>query len=94
MAVTKSDKAKAVKGLAREVSRVASALERQSSAKHRFLMGLVFGVGTAIGASLIASIIIITIARTLSAIGIDPGTFGQDAGSTIEQQIKLQTPQD
>ena len=94
MPVTKTDKTRALRGLAKEVSRVATALERQNSAKRRFLMGIVFGVGTAIGASIIASLIVILAVKALSVIGLDSVSLGQDIGTTIEQQIKLQTPQD
>ncbi len=94
MPPTKTNNTKAIHNLSKQVSRVATALERQNSARRRFLMGLVFGVGTAIGASIIASAIIIFMVRAFSLIGFDASQFGQDIGSTIEGQLKLQSPQD
>ncbi len=94
MPTANTNKTKVLRGLSKELARVASALERQNSVKRRFFMGVVFGVGTAIGASLIASVIVLIMVRALSVVGLDVTGFGQDVGATIEQQIKLQTPQD
>lgn len=57
--------------LTRQVSRLADALEKQQSFKRKFFSGIVLGVGTAIGASMIATIVILSLNRILSFIGIE-----------------------
>jgi len=46
-------------------------LERMNSLKRRFLLGIVHGVGTAIGATIIAAIIIYFLIQGLQAVGAD-----------------------
>ncbi len=78
--------------LADAIGRLADALEKQNLYHRRFLSGLIFGVGTAIGASVIATLIIVTLSRVFSLVGIanflDP-SFGQQV---LKEQIESQTP--
>ncbi|MBU1034448.1 MAG: hypothetical protein ABH861_00460 [Patescibacteria group bacterium] len=80
--------------LAEEVARVASALEKQNQAGRKLLMGLLFGIGTAVGASIVASIIVVLYSRTLMLFGLENLLPTQTSATLLEQQIKLQTPQD
>jgi len=57
--------------LASEVGRLARATEQQNVFWRRFLSGILFGIGTAIGASFIAALTIILLTRVLAALGID-----------------------
>lgn len=57
-AVTTEEKSVSIFNLAQEVHRVANALERQNSLGRRFLVGLILGLSTAIGASLVATLAI------------------------------------
>jgi hypothetical protein len=84
----------AILQLATETARVASALEQQNLMRRRFMMGVIFGIGTAIGASLIASIVIVLLSRTLSVFGFDANFLGSETQAVIEEQIKSQTPQE
>jgi hypothetical protein len=93
MNTTHTKQTKAIDQLSTEVARVADALETQNSARKRFVMGVVFGVGTAIGASIIASVLVLIFSQTLSAVGLSQDFLGQDAESVIEEQINIQTPQ-
>jgi len=80
--------------LALEVSRVADALEKQNNLRRRLFVGLIFGVGTALGASIVASILVFMLSRTFLALGVDLGSIGQDVQPILEEQIQLQTPQE
>jgi len=80
--------------LSAEVRRVAKALERQNDLKRRLVTGIVFGVGTAVGASVIATLIIVGTARLLAPIGIDLVSELGRARAVLEQQIQQQTPQE
>ena len=92
---TKPDStAQSIKSLSKEVSRMADILDKQNHLKRRFLLGLIFGLGTALGASVIASILVLSLSRLLSLAGIDSLIVGDQAVKTFEQQIKLQTPQE
>ena len=57
--------------LAHEVHRVADQMKRRSSIFRRFLLGIVFGLGTAIGASVIATLAILFLREFLHSLGID-----------------------
>lgn len=57
--------------IAAELQHAASALEQQDQWKRRFLNGLFFGMGSAIGASLIATLVIFLVVRLLWVFGID-----------------------
>lgn len=80
--------------LADEISRVALAMERQNSLRRKFAMGVLFGVGTALGASVIASILVLIFSSFLRSVGLNPDVLSEDATRTMETQIRLQTPQD
>lgn len=80
--------------LTKEIARVASAMEKQNKIQRKFFMGIVFGVGTAIGASIIASILVFTFVKTLGIIGFDASILGENPSEVFEQQIKIQTPQE
>lgn len=59
----------------KEMLRVGRTLEYQNSLKYKLLSGIVFGLGTAIGASIIASILLIASVRALRTLGVDTGIF-------------------
>lgn len=59
----------------KEILRVARTLELQNSLKHKLLSGIVFGLGTAIGASIIASILLLASVRALRTLGVDTSIF-------------------
>ena len=52
------------------VIRLSEVVEKQTQLKHKFLSGLVFGLGTALGASVFAGIIIYVLSQIFSAAGI------------------------
>lgn len=83
----------AVSKLGKQVDRVAAALESQNSLRRRFVTGVVFGVGTAVGASIIATLIIVGTAKILAPIGVDLLSEIRNARSVLETQIMEQTPQ-
>lgn len=58
-----------------EILRVARTLELQNSLKYKLLSGIVFGLGTAIGASIIASILLLASVRALRTLGVDTSIF-------------------
>lgn len=89
-----SDQITTLDHLASEVGRVADALEKQNLARRKLLMGVIFGVGTAIGASIIASIVIVLLSRTFSAFGLDLNLLQEEVAPVLEQQLNTQTPQD
>jgi hypothetical protein len=76
-----------------ELDRVAKALERQNSPRHRFAAGVIFGLGTAIGASIIATLLIGQLSRVLNLTGLDLNDY-YAARVVMERQIQQQTPQD
>jgi len=80
--------------LAVELARVAKALERQNELRRRFMTGLVFGLGTAIGASIVASFLILAFTRILHAVGLDAVLIDQRAAQVLENQLKNQAPQE
>jgi len=90
--MAKSTKEKELAGLTTELSNIAVALEKQNSFKRRILLGILFGVGTAIGASIIASLIILTVARFFEVTGLKGWIDTSSTQQLIEGQIKLQTP--
>ena len=59
----------------KEILRVARTLEFQNSLKYKLLSGIVFGLGTAIGASIIASILLLASVRALRTLGVDTSIF-------------------
>lgn len=59
----------------KEMLRAARTLEFQNSLKYKLLSGIVFGLGTAIGASIIASILLIASVRAMRSLGIDTSIF-------------------
>ncbi len=77
-----------------ELSRIAKALERQNDFKRRFLVGVVFGLGTALGASIVASLIILSFSSLLSAFGLDQFSPIPNAAQVLEEQLRNQTPQE
>ena len=85
---------KAVAKLGEQVARVAAALEKQNSLRRRLVVGVVFGVGTAIGASVIATVIIVATAKLLAPIGVDLVSELNRVRGVLQTQIQDQTPQD
>jgi len=70
------------------VSRVADVLESQNRYRRRFLMGIVFGVGTAIGASIIASILVLWFSWLLQVVGLDETLLGDNLTGVVEEQVQ------
>ncbi len=60
------------KALAKEVRRLTDIIQARGRLRRRFLSGLFFGVGSAIGATVVAGIIIYIIASILKVVGIMP----------------------
>ncbi|MBU0625323.1 hypothetical protein KKF05_03200 [Patescibacteria group bacterium] len=80
--------------LAEEVARVADVLEKQNKLSRRLFLGIVFGVGTAIGASIIASILILAFSRIMTAVGLDTLVDSNQLKNLVEHQLEQQTPQE
>lgn len=57
--------------LAHATERLAAAVEKQNELMHRLLSGIVLGVGTAVGASLIAGIVILALSRIFQTVGLE-----------------------
>ncbi len=72
--MVKNDEAN-VPDFQKEILRVARTLEVQNSLKHKLLSGIVFGLGTAIGASIIASIVLFASVQALRSLGVDTTIF-------------------
>lgn len=70
--------------LANEIARVANAMELQNSLRKKFLMGLLFGIGTALGASVIASILVLLFGQALQSFGIDPSVLDARTTKIVE----------
>ncbi|MCR4278295.1 MAG: DUF5665 domain-containing protein [bacterium] len=72
----KKSKHTSIFDLAHEVHRVADVLERQNLLSRRFFMGLVLGLGTALGASIIATLAIFVLRVFINEyLGIDISTL-------------------
>ncbi len=67
------------KELATEVRKLTMVIEKQNRLRWRFLYGLFFGVGSAIGATVIAGLIIYFASQVLDVVGmssiIDPASL-------------------
>lgn len=50
-------------------ARLARAMERETSIGWRFLLGLVWGVGTAIGATIVATLLLFVLVKLFQSIG-------------------------
>jgi hypothetical protein len=74
--------------LSANIGRVAKALEDQNKLTTRLFAGVMFGVGTAIGASVIATLIIITVAKLLAPIGIDFISEIKDTRALLDSQVQ------
>lgn len=68
----------------KEMLQVARTLEFQNSLRHKLLSGIVFGLGTAIGASIIASILLVASVRAMRTLGIDTSIFTAPSEMTGE----------
>jgi len=51
-------------------------------------MGIVFGVGTAIGASIIASILVLWFSWLLQVVGLDETLLGDNLTGVVEEQVQ------
>ncbi len=69
--------------LIKEISRTAAALEKQNNPGARFILGIVFGVGTAIGASIIASLVLFGSAKVLQMVGFDLDAFTNSPAGVV-----------
>jgi hypothetical protein len=57
--------------LERNIARLADAVEKQNAMPRRFLLGIVSGIGTAIGATAIAGIVLVWLVKFLQSLGLD-----------------------
>jgi hypothetical protein len=73
-----------------EFGRVANSLERQNKLSRRLLLGVIFGVGTALGASIIASLIIFVLSQFMRVVGLETVI---NSRSPLEQVIEQQVQQ-
>ena len=69
--------------LTNEISRATTVLEKQNNAGTKFILGLAFGVGTAIGASIVASLILLGSTRVLQMVGFDLDAFMKPSQETV-----------
>ena len=79
--------------LAVAIERGTKVIERNARLSRRFAVGLVFGVGTALGASLIATIIIGFFYSTLAHFRVTVPLNQEQTQDLLKGQIELQTPQ-
>ncbi|MDA1038379.1 MAG: DUF5665 domain-containing protein [bacterium] len=54
-----------------EIKRIGDIMKQQNRLHRRFLSGVVFGAGTAVGASIIAGIVALLLRKFLHSLGID-----------------------
>jgi hypothetical protein len=76
----------ATERLAHEVSGVAGELKKQNSVWRKLLSGIMFGAGTAIGATVVAAIVILIFMQTLQALGL--GEFAEQAGLPAVEEVQ------
>lgn len=69
--------------LTNEISRAVTTIEKQNNAGTKFILGLAFGVGTAIGASIVASLILLGSAKVLHLVGFDLDAFMDTRQETV-----------
>lgn len=67
----KDELADEIRNLSQELASIAVTLRRQSKIGNRFIHGLVFGLGTALGASFVAGIAVVIISQLLSLTGLE-----------------------
>jgi len=77
-----------------ELMLVATELKKANSPKRRFFLGIIFGVGTALGASVIAGVLVLLMARLLAPIGIDFMSDLNEIQSALENVQQLESVQD
>jgi len=71
--------------LAEEVKELRERLTRINSLKYRLLLGIVGGVGTAIGATVIAAILFVIISRVVMALGFGDTAFTEEIQQVLSQ---------
>jgi hypothetical protein len=69
--------------LAKSVQELSKVFKLYISFKRRFFLGIVFGLGSALGATVIAAIVLIILSRLIQATGID-AIVGQEIIQTIQ----------
>lgn len=69
--------------LMNEISRATTVLEKQNNAGTKFILGLAFGVGTAIGASIVASLILLGSTKVLQMVGFNLDAFMDTQQETV-----------
>lgn len=67
----KEQKLQSTAMLSKNVAYLARIIERRNLLRRRFLSGIFFGLGTALGASVIATIVVILLAQLLQASGAE-----------------------
>ena len=77
--------------LGSETQRLIRMMRKQNSLRYRFFLGIVFGLGSAIGATVIAAVLIIGLSRLLAPVGVDVMSDLQRIRQTLEA---LETPAD
>lgn len=72
--------------LAADVRRIADMLERRrESWWKKFVLGIAFGAGTALGASFIATLVVYLVVRALAVAGVDTSVIPLDVGRVMGQ---------
>jgi hypothetical protein len=69
--------------LTESVKELSSVLKLHISFGRRFLIGMMFGLGSALGATVIAAIVLLILSRVLQATGID-AVIDQEIINTIQ----------
>ena len=57
--------------LERNIEQLTRAVEKQNSYVQRFLLGIVGGIGTAIGATVIAGLVLVWLVQFLQTVGLE-----------------------
>ena len=74
--------------LAKEVHHLADVQERRNKFSRRFYSGVVFGLGTALGASIIAAVVLYILSKIFQTIGLETmigsELFDQISGGSME----------
>lgn len=71
--------------IAKELHRLTKVIERQTGLGRRFLLGLLFGLGTALGASVVATVVILFMRLVLGYFGVDDPLQNTNAHSPFDR---------
>ena len=77
--------------ISKELTELTAQLQLQNSPTRRFFLGIITGVGTALGATIVASLIILILARVVSTIDEIPFLDKIIDSNKIDQLIETRT---